>query len=98
MSTTPTPDEPKAEPPDPDEIYSQVHTLFAELLNEADYILKAGTTQNKIALMRSVIPALMKELSAREDSKAKNVQYEALDKLFQTARGQIKPHGPDTVR
>ena len=86
-----------------DEVYAQVEVLFLDLIKEANYILKAGTTQNKIALMRSVIPALMKELNAREDAKAKSEQHDALVDLFQQARSTIKPRvvvadGPDTIR
>lgn len=109
MPTTPTPDDlplTANTESDVDEIYEKVHQLFGDLLNEANYILKAGTTQNKIQLMRSVIPALMKELTAREEAKSKTQQYDALERLFETARADIKsrpqtpeePDGPDTVR
>lgn len=110
MPTTPTPEDlpitagvTGSTPSDVDEIYEKVHKLFGDLLNEANYILKAGTTQNKIQLMRSVIPALMKELTAREEAKSKTQQYEALEQLFQTARKQIKGReviedGPDPLR
>jgi fructoselysine-6-P-deglycase FrlB-like protein len=64
--------------------------LFRKLLSEANYILKAGTTQNKIALMRSVIPALMKELQAREESARDSETREMLKDLFAAARLEIK--------
>lgn len=101
MPSTPTPDDLPLTAnveSDVDEIYEKVHQLFGDLLNEANYILKAGTTQNKIQLMRSVIPALMKELTAREEAKSKTQQYDALERLFETARAEIKarPADPDT--
>lgn len=77
-------------PQSPDEVYDQVHDLFRKLLAEANYILKAGTTQNKIALMRSVIPALMKELQAREESARDSETREMLKDLFAAARSEIK--------
>lgn len=94
MPTTPTPDDlpvtANTEASDVDEIYEAVHQLFGDLLKEANYILRAGTTQNKIQLMRSVIPALMKELTAREEAKTKTAQYDALESLFAQTRSDIK--------
>lgn len=88
MSDAPSPA--RRDPQSPEEVYDQVHDLFRKLLSEANYILKAGTTQNKIALMRSVIPALMKELQAREESARDAETREMLKDLFAAARFEIK--------
>lgn len=77
-------------PLDSEEIFAQVHDLFNDLLAEARYILKAGTTQNKIALMRSVIPALMKELASREESRNDAATRDLLKNLFAETRSSIK--------
>jgi hypothetical protein len=63
--------------------------LFLDLLDEADKILRAGTTQNKIALMKSVIPALMRELQSQNEAAAAAAMKDGLDSLFSAARGNI---------
>ncbi len=67
-------------------IQAETERLFEALLAKAHHILKAGTTQNQIALIRQVIPVLMKEM-ADSKSKEENVeQQKALDDLFAQAR------------
>ena len=92
---------------DPDAVFQRVAKLYDSLLGEAEYILKAGSRQNKIALIKAVVPAMMKEMAAREDSSSKEEAAKALTQLFSDTRGQIKarpelptdmPDGPDTVR
>lgn len=79
---------------DIDEMYAEVKDLFKGLIGEARYILKAGTTQNKIALMRSVIPVLMKEMQAREAAAGNEETKNQLKDLFASAREGLNPSEP----
>ncbi len=93
---------------DPDAVFQRVAKLYDSLLGEAEYILKAGSRQNKIALIKAVVPAMMKEMAARDDTNSKQEAAAALAELFGNTRGQIKARpqlptddvsdGPDTVR
>lgn len=71
------------------DVHARTAALFHQLLDEAEHILRAGTTANKIALMKSVIPALMRELQSQNEAAAASDQKAALDKLFSDARSQI---------
>ena len=77
-----------------DVMYGEVKDLFRNLIQEAQHILKAGTTQNKIALMRSVIPVLMKEMQAREQGADDEATKKALRDLFQGARADLDSSEP----
>lgn len=81
-------DSPAANPAD--DVHARTALLFHKLLDEAEHILLAGTTANKIALMKSVIPALMRELQSQNEAAMAADQKAALDRLFEEARGKIK--------
>lgn len=101
---SPEPDPPESvrpdELPDPspltsNDVRERTADLFVRLLDEAEHILKAGTTANKIALMKSVIPVLMRELQSADDSAMLARQKQALDDLFAAARSGISGFGDD---
>jgi hypothetical protein len=86
--------------PDPDpqpevelSVQQRTEEVFAKLLDEAEYIIKAGSTQNKITLMKSVIPALMKEMKEDQTSAQETEAKQRLDELFEWHRHQIKGAG-----
>lgn len=72
-------------------IEAQTEELFQQLLAKAHHILKAGTTQNQIALIRQVIPVLMKEMQAQKAAEERSDERDALNALFAQARETIKP-------
>jgi len=80
-----------------DEIREQTDELFRALLAKAHHILKAGTTQNQIALIRQVIPVLMKEMQAQKQAEENVETRQALDDLFASARSTITTPPPETV-
>ena len=84
----PTP-EPEPAPLSADDVRERTAGLFMNLLDEAEHILKAGTTANKISLMKSVIPALMRELQSQNEVAAATAQKEALERLFEETRSQL---------
>jgi len=87
-----TPDDSDLPDPSPltsNDVRERTADLFVRLLDEAEHILKAGTPANKIALMKSVIPVLMRELQSADDSATLARQKAALDGLFARARGDI---------
>jgi two-component SAPR family response regulator len=81
--------EPEPAPLSADDVRERTANLFMNLLNEAEHILKAGTTANKISLMKSVIPALMRELQSQNEVAAATAQKEALEHLFAQTRTQL---------
>lgn len=72
-----------------DEMYEEVKALFRRLIAEANHILKAGTPANKISLMRSVIPVLMREMQAREKMSGEEEVKAQLSDLFASARADL---------
>ena len=101
---SPEPDLPESDRPDdlPDpspltsnDVRERTADLFVRLLDEAEHILKAGTTANKIALMKSVIPVLMRELQSADDSVTLARQKEAIDALFARTRAGISGFDDD---
>ena len=83
------PPEPERSPLSADDVRERTAGLFLNLLDEAEHILRAGTTGNKIALMKSVIPALMRELQSQNEAAAATAQKEALEHLFAQTRAQL---------
>ena len=95
MSPEPEPELPDPSPLTSNDVRERTADLFVRLLDEAEHILKAGTTANKIALMKSVIPVLMRELQSADDSALLARQKQALDDLFAAARAGISGFGDD---
>lgn len=79
---------------DPRDINAQTEELFKALIAKAHYILKAGTTQNQIALIRQVVPVLMKEMQAQKEADENSEMREALDDLFSDTRAMLEREAP----
>jgi hypothetical protein len=79
---------------DHDELYDETQRLFKALLAKAHHILKAGTTQNQITLIKQVIPVLMREMQEQQSRDENKETQAALDNLFSQARQQLDPSKP----
>jgi hypothetical protein len=71
------------------EVMRAADILFQDLIKEANHILKAGTPANKIALIRSVIPVLMKELQAQTSEDENRELRDNMTELFANVRDTL---------
>ena len=81
-------------PQQDDELYEETQKLFRALLAKAHHILKAGTTQNQITLIKQVIPVLMREMQAQQSKAEQAETTEALTDLFARTRATLHPEEP----
>lgn len=72
-----------------DEVEQRIDDLMNGLLDEAFKILKSGSPQNKVMLMKQVIPVLMKERGDRQLTQAQEETRASIEKMFGAVRSTL---------
>lgn len=69
----------------------RVKRLVNALLADAEYTIKYGSPQERNALMRMVIPPLLKSLQGADVNAGEAAQAEAYSRMLENLRGTASP-------
>lgn len=78
------------------EIEHKVRLLALDALHHAQYILDYGTPALKMQVIRSVLPAMTKELAREQEDEAITKMRAEMIEMFKEMRGSALPDSPIT--
>jgi len=77
--------------PDADDITIKLRTFLNDAVDEAAYILRAGTPEAKLTLLSKVVPAMARVLDAEADSLSVRQMREEQTAMMEAVRAALMP-------
>ena len=68
-------------------LQARVKRMVTKIVAQVEFTLQFGTSQDKNALMKAVVPAMMKSLAAVEDDQGEQAKAEAYERLREAVGG-----------
>lgn len=69
------------------EIRSRVEGMFNSLLDIAEHTIKFGTPSDRVALMKTMVPSMMRSMQAASQTGAERERQAAYERLKESMRG-----------
>lgn len=71
-----------------DDLQNRLRRIVNAALADAEYVLRYGSPQERAAIMKSMVPAMMRSLSAVEDKGADDGEEAAYERMMSALRGE----------
>lgn len=69
-------------------LQSRVRLMVKDIINYVEFTMNFGKSDDKAALMKAVVPAMMRQMATVEDDQTKQAQQESYDRMREALGGE----------